>query len=469
MNYSKVAEEILELVGGKTNISFATYCITRLRLTLKDRGLIQDEKIRELKEVVTTKEVGSQYQIIIGPEVEHVYKAFCKLAELKETAKVDEVLDQELVKPKENRSLWQKIKDGGSLLITTLSGIFVPLIPAMLGASFVKVILIVLDKFFGINGEVSQTYALLDVLQNSFFYYMPVLVAWSAAKKAGANMVLTLMIVGFLINPSTAALLADGGVKIFGIPVTTVTYTSSVIPAIFTAYLVAKVENVLKKYIPSMLRTMFVPVLTLLIVATIMLTALGPIGYWLGLLMANVLKVLYNVSPILSGALIGGLWNGMIVVGMHMVVLQMVRNVNIAMNGVDYVCVACVAGITCNIAAGLAVAFRTKDKKLKKEAFELALTSLFAGNIIEPVMYGINIKYKKPFYFTMIGGAVGGIIISLAHAGVYAPVIFSIYSLPAYFGEGFWGLIAGVLIACAVTFVLTYKFGLDEKTIKGEA
>ncbi|WP_279138451.1 PTS transporter subunit EIIC [Faecalicoccus pleomorphus] len=467
MIHENFAKDILSLVGGKENIEHATYCVTRLRLTLKDRGIVKDEDIKKLDDVIAVKEVGGQYQIVIGPEVERVYKEFCKIAEIKESNQINENLDEidSNLKRIDNQDKKFSLKNTVSNLVALLSSIFVPLIPAMLGASLIKVMLIFTDKFFGINGSISTTYQLLDILQNSFFYFMPILVGWSAAKKFHSNVVIVLLIIGFLINPSTMEVLSSGTATFFGIKVANVSYVSSVIPAIFTAFVVGKIESILQVYVPSMMKTLVVPVTTTFLSAVIILLLLGPIGYWLGLAMAFILGKLYAFSPILSGALIGGLWNLMIVTGMHMVVLQLVRNVNIAANGVDFVCVACVAGITCNIAAGLAVGLRTKNKKLRKEAIELSLTSLFAGNIIEPVMYGINIKYKRPFYFTLIGGAIGGIIISVSHAGVYAPVIFSIYSLPAYFGPGFEWLIIGVLVACLVTFVLTYKFGLPEEAL----
>lgn len=469
MNHEVVANKILESVGGKNNITYATFCMTRLRLSLKDNGLINDDNVRGIDGVIGTKTVGTQYQIIIGPDVEYVYKCFCKTAKLEEAKRIEENLDVSILEKNSSsqKSFGRKMIDVISLGVTTLSNIFTPLIPAMLGAGLIKVIMILLDKGFGINADNSTTYAILNILQNSFFYYMPVMVGWSAAKKFNANTVLSLMLIGLLIHPNLAALFENGNVTFIGLPVTKVTYTTSIIPAIFAVYFEAKVQNLLKKIVPNMLKSIFVPLLTLLITAPIVLIVLGPLGYWGGLAMTKIVTAFYDFSPALSSALIGGTWNLMLVAGMHMVILGLVRNPNIATFGIDKITVAYAASLMCQVAAGLAVAIRTKDPALKKEAYSLSLTSFFAGMVIEPVMYGINIKYKKPFLFTIIGGAIGGAIICACGAGVTAPVAFSIYTLPAYFGQGFAGLAAGSLIGAFITFILTYKFGLDDSAING--
>lgn len=471
MNINKLATYIIEKVGTVSNIKSLAHCMTRLRVSVKDQSKVDEKALSKLDGVIDVVKVGDQFQIVLGGIVDDVFQETAKQANIEEDGKsfINEKLDDLPIEPKNQekpRSFWKRFGEGISHCVTTLSAIFTPLIPAMLGAGLLKVVLIIANKFFGI-GSTNSTYALLDILQNSFFYYMPILVGWSAAKRFKANTILSLMMIGLLIHPNLAMLFDKGAVTFLGIHVTKITYTSSIIPAILCVYLLSKVEAWLRKILPPMLRSILLPLLTLLIVAPVTLIVLGPLGYWGGLLMTNIVTSFYNFSPILSGALIGGTWNILLITGMHMVLLGLVRNPNIATYGVDHVLVAYAASLMCQVSAGLAVAIRTKDPILKEKAFSLSLTSFFAGNVIEPVMYGINIKYKKPFYFTIVGGAIGGAIIGASGAGIYAPTAFSIYTLPAYMGPGFGGLIIGSLVGAAITFVLTYRYGLDEDTING--
>ena len=462
MSYEKLANAILEKSGGASNIKGVTYCMTRLRLTLYDDEKIDVKGIERLDHVMRVVKIAGQYQIVLGAIVEDVYNNFTKLVGF-----TDENITSNTMKSDKAEKVQHsfKIKDIASMAATTLASIFTPLIPAMLGSGMLKVILIIMEQGFQMNATNSSTYAVLNVLQNSFFYFMPILLAWSASKRFKVNTVMALFVVCFLVHPNLAALFAEGEVTFLGLPVTPVTYTSQVIPALLAVYLLKWVDLGLQKIIPNVIKTMTVPLLTILIVAPVTLIVLGPLGYWGGLVITNVIKSFYNFSPILSGALIGATWNLLLICGMHMVVLTLVRNQNLATFGFDKITVAYCASLMCQVSAGLAVAIRTKNKALKKKAYALTLTSFFAGNVIEPVMYGINVKYKRPFYFTIVGGLIGGAIIGASGAQVTAATGFSIYTLPAFFGPGFLGLVAGSLIGAAITFVLTYKWGLDEKDI----
>lgn len=474
MSYEELAKVIIAKLGGIDNIQDLSHCMTRLRVMLNDDTLVDVEALENTTGVMRVIIVGGQYQIVIGTAVDDVFAAAKTMIdhgrderseELQESLVADTTESMQATQnaPKE-KSFLHTLNRIVSLGVTTLSGIFTPLIPAMLGAGLIKVVLIIANQFFHVS-ETNTTYALLDILQNAFFYYMPVMIAWSAAKRFQVNTVMSLLVVGLMISPDLTALFAKGSVDFLGIPVTPVGYTSSIIPPILAVYLLKWVDIVLNKIIPTMMKSVLVPLLTLLITVPITLTALGPLGYWGGLVMSNVIIAFYNFSPIVSGALIGATWNLLLIAGMHMVILTLVRNQNLAVLGIDKVTVAYCASLMCQIAAGLAVAMRTKNKALKEEAYSLTLTSFFAGNVIEPVMYGINIKYKRPFYFTIVGGLVGGAIIGASGAGITAPVAFSVYTLPAFFGPGFAGLMLGTLVGSVITFLLTYKFGLKEEDI----
>ncbi|WP_316569262.1 PTS transporter subunit EIIC [Neobacillus sp. YIM B06451] len=470
MDTVQLAKRIFELVGGNENISSVTHCMTRLRLVVKDKAKIQHDELSGMPEVIKVMDFGGQYQIVLGAIVDDVYKEFLKLCDRAGGfggRPESSVSGTEAKGPGERGK--QKVMDN---LIGTLSGIFTPLIPAMLGMSFLKVLCIILDVFFGVTDS-NTTYAILMTLSDSFFYFLPMLVAWSAARRFETNIGVALIIIGLLLHPNFLKLLENSDVSFLGIPVTNVYYASSVLPAILSVYLLSKVEFLLKRIIPKALNSIMVPFISLLVVAPVTILVLGPIGNWTGTFITSIFTSLYQFSPILAGALIGGTWQILIIGGMHIVILSLVTVPNIATLGRDTVIVTHAPSLMCQYAAGLAVALKAKDPKVKKTAMTLTLTGFFGGSIVEPVMYGINLKYKKPFYFVLVGGAVGGAIAGGSLAGVTAPVALSIYSLPAYFGVGFTGLMIGAAVGSLITFVLTYLFGINEKvevaSSKGES
>ena len=221
----------------------------------------------------------------------------------------------------------------------------------------------------------------------------------------------------------------------------------------------------LRKIIPGALRSIFVPFLSTLIVFPLLILAIGPIGVWGGNLFASLFTSMYDFSPILAGALIGGTWQILIIFGMHIAILGLVSVPNIAAYGRDTVIMTHAPSLICQVAAGLAVGLKAKNPEIKKNAITLSLTSFFAGSVVEPVMYGINLKYKRPFIAVCIGGAIGGAITGASLAGTTAAVAFSLYTIPAYLGAGFTGLLIGCGVGACVTFILTWIMGFDEKAI----
>lgn len=461
MDTDQLSKKILELVGGNENILSFTHCMTRLRFVFKDKAKVHHEEITNIPEVIKVMDFGGQYQIVLGAIVEDVYKEILKIKDV--PGKEDKSSDSNIIDTKVKNNSNKKKHSIMDDLIGTLSGIFTPLIPAMLGMSFLKVLCIILNVFLGVTDS-NTTYGILMTLSDSFFYFLPMLVAWSAARRFDANIGISLVIIGLLIHPNFIKLLTDNNDASFlNIPVTNVTYASSVLPAILSIYLLSKVEILLKTLIPKALNSIMVPFISLLVVAPVTILILGPIGNWGGTFITTIFTSLYEFSPILAGTLIGGTWQILIIGGMHIVILSLVTVPNIATLGRDTVIVTHAPSLMCQYAAGLAVAAKVKDAKIKKTALTLTLTGFFGGSIVEPVMYGINLKYKKPFYFVLVGGAIGGAIAGGSLAGVTAPVALSIYSLPAYFGVGFTGLMIGAVVGSLITFILTYLFGIEEK------
>lgn len=456
-DYRKLSEAIILNVGGKDNIKNVSHCMTRLRLGLKDESKVNKDELEKLDEVMRVVVIGGQYQIVLGGIVDDVFDETCKLVGdsvvINETQIVENLDDTETsnkkAKPVEK-------------LISLLSGIVSPIIPAMLAAGFITA----LAKLLVLAGisETNTTIQLLTVAGDVLYGFFPIFIGWSAAKYFGANISIVLMVVGLLVYPNFANVFSNfESVTFLGLPVTNVYYGSSVLPAILTAFLIAKLEKILRKILPNALRSIFVPFLSALITIPLLIVVIGPIGVWGGELFANLFRSTYELSPILAGAIIGGTWQILIIFGMHIAILGLVSAPNIAMYGRDTIIMTHAPSLICQITAGLAVALKAKDKKIKKNALTLSLTSFFSGNVVEPVMYGVNLKYKKPFIAVCIGGAIGGAITGAAGAGTVAAVAFSLYTFPVYLGVGFGGLLLGCLVGGLVTFVLTYVMGIDEK------
>ena len=455
-DYRKLAETIISNVGGKDNVKDVSHCMTRLRFGLKDNTKVNTTELEKIDDVMRVVVIGGQYQIVLGGIVDEVFEETCKL--LGDGVKINEQLIEENL---DTDTTPKKVKPVEKL-ISLLSGIVSPIIPAMLAAGFITA----LAKLAVLAGvpETNTTIQLLTVAGDVLYGFFPIFIGWSAAKYFGANISITLMVVGLLVYPNFSNVFSNfENVNSLGLPVTNVYYGSSVLPAIFTAFLIAKLEKLLRKVLPNALRSIFVPFLSALITIPLLIVVIGPIGVWGGELFANLFRSTYELSPILAGAIIGGIWQILIIFGMHIAILGLVSAPNIAMYGRDTIIMTHAPSLICQITAGLAVALKAKDKKIKKNALTLSLTSFFSGNVIEPVMYGVNLKYKKPFIAVCIGGAVGGAITGAAGAGTVAAVALSIYTFPVYLGAGFGGLMLGCLVGGLVTFVLTYIMGIDEK------
>ena len=456
LNKTALAQDIIRLLGGSENIKDVAHCMTRLRIVVKNESLVHLEELQKLNGVMKVILIGGQYQIVLGGIVDDVFDETVKLCG--KVAHVnEEVIDENLdAKTDSTHRSWL------GKLVETISGIVTPIIPAMLACGFIKTLAVLCTVVFKVP-EDNSTIQIFNVISDTLYAFFPIIIGWSAAKKFRTNMAVSLVIVGLLVNPAFTSLFANGAkVSFLGIPVTDVYYGSSVLPAILSIYLLSKLELGLRRVIPSALRSIFVPFLSALIIAPLLIVAIGPIGVWGGNLFASIFTKLYEFSPIIAGALIGGTWQILIIFGMHIAILGLVSVPNIAQYGRDTVIMTHAPSLICQVAAGLAVGLKAKNPEIKKNALTLSLTSFFAGSVVEPVMYGVNLKYKKPFIAVCIGGAVGGAITGASLAGTTAAVAFSLYTIPAYLGAGFTGLLIGCGVGALITFILTWLMGIDE-------
>lgn len=454
MEHLKLALEIIRYCGGKDNITQAWNCITRLRFHLKDREKADVKAIQALKGVLGAQFQGEQFQVIIGNEVLKVFEG------------IKEELGDPVVALEDKRQKHKKRENPINIVFGTISGIFNPILPAITGAGILKGILALLIFFKILNPE-ANNYFVLDMISNATFYFLPFLVAFSAGKKFGVNEHLAATLAGIIMYPAFVNLSGQGihGVKFlfFNIPV--LDYNSTVIPIILGVLLLSIVYKFVDRFVPGFLKLIVTPVVSLLITAPVVLALIAPLGNYIGRYVAAFFISLFGVAGPVAGLLMGGLMSVIVITGMHYAFFPSTFE---GLGGVGYDILLLPMSIVSNMAqcgAVLGAAFKIKDKKMKSIAFSSALSALFG--ITEPAIYGVNLKYRKPFYAALAGGAVGGTIYGIFHVKVYAFSIPGITALPTYLKEGelsnfIWACV-GVVAAFLVAFVITMILPLEEK------
>lgn len=443
-DYSKLARDIVENVGGKNNIQSVTHCITRLRFILKDESIVDDQKVSQLEGVIQVLHTGGQYQVVIGTHVDKVYKA---------------VFDQKLVDDSGESAQADTGKKFSPL--DTISGIFMPVAGGMIATGILKGLLIMLSTL-GWMSKTSDLYTILYAAADAFFYFMPLALAFSAAKKFECNQYLALAVVGTLLYPNlVSALGSEAGLHFFGLPVTNVTYSSSVIPAAVSVYVLSVLEHKLKKIIPDIVESIFVPLICLIIMVPLTLVVIGPATTWLGDIVAAGYTFIYNLCPPVAGMIMAFLWPLLVIIGAHAASIPIALN-NMAVYGQDTL-LPVTTGTNYAIAgAALAVALKTKKTDLKEMGFS-TFFSAFVGGVTEPALYGIVLKYKKPFYICMASTAIGGLVAGLAGSAFTSFLTTCIITLPAMATfPGGWGFVAASAIGFFGGLIGTYLFGYND-------
>lgn len=452
MDFEKLAETLVSLVGGAGNISNLTHCATRLRFTLKDESKAQEEQIKKTKGVLGVAKSGGQFQIIIGQRVPEAYKAIEK-----HLGGAVGGADEE--GPKEKKKISEVIFD-------FVASIFTPILPAIIGAGLIKSFLS-LAVLLGMDAE-GSTYLFINVLGDAPLYFLPLLLAVTCSKKLNTNTFLNVALAGALVHPNYTALLTDAFnihfSSVFGIPVTLATYSSTVIPVILMSISLKYIDGFLDKVIPKIVKFFFKPVLTLLIAGLLTFIVLGPIGFVVGVGISTALNTLSTHVGWLVPVIIGGVFPLMVTTGMHYGIVPFMLQ-SIAAVGYEQIC--CPGNLPSNIAQGaasLAVGFRTKKSELKQLALTSGVTALLGTT--EPALFGVTLRYKKVLSCVMIGGAVGGL-----YAGIKGVKCFSFCSpgllaLVAFIGpDGFTNIInacISMVIAFIVTFALVWLYGCKD-------
>lgn len=450
MDYGKLAADILQNVGGKENVGQVLHCATRLRFRLKDEDRAKTDVIEKLPGVLSVVRGGGQYQVVIGPDVADVYREVVAVGGFEAASEAAEDTGEE----KQQSKL--------SAVLEGIASIFQPIIPAITGAGLLKALLALLTAFKWID-TTAQTYVLLSAFADAAFYFLPILLASSAAKRFKCNQYVAMALGGILVYPTFVSMVAAAkeagtAISLLGLPVTLASYSSSVIPIILGVWFMSVIEHFVAKHSPQAVKFFSVPLASLFIAGVVTLVVLGPLGTWIGDGIALFFSWLNSMAGWIVPTLVG-IFNPLLVMtGTHYGLIPIGVN-NLATAGFDTVVgPGMLVSNVAQGAAGLAVALRSKSERTRELAASAGITGLLG--ITEPILYGVNLRFTYPLVGAMIGGGVGGLFLGITGVGRYASGSPGLLVLPGYIGgDGMTNFVlacVGTVIAIAVSFVATF-------------
>ncbi|MHC5372379.1 beta-glucoside-specific PTS transporter subunit IIABC [Enterococcus sp. LJL120] len=449
MNYKETAQTILQQVGGKENVSGLTHCFTRLRFNLKDKSIPDKEQISNIEGVISVVESSGQYQVVLGNKVEKVYQEL-----------------EPLLGDLDQMPATEEKVGFGTRILNAVAAIFTPTVPAIAASGMLKGILsvavIIANNFYQTDITTFSTYTILNATSDALFYFMPVILGYSASKVFKCNEYIAMIVGATLCYPAIVALMTgDAAVTLFGLPVTQASYTSSVIPIIIAVFILSYVQRFLDRVIPEVLKIIMVPTFSLLVMIPATLLIFGPIGIYIGEFINFIYYYIMGLSPILLGAFIGGIWCVLVIFGAHRAIIPIGIN-DVAQTGRQNLLAFAGAANFSQAGAALGVFLKTKNKGLKTVAASATVTALFG--ITEPAIYGANLRLKKPMIYAVISGALGGAL--MGWGGSYGTAFANqgILTIPVYADAGtkaFVCYLLGSAIAffgaCALTVILGFK------------
>lgn len=452
MELHTLAQKIVEYVGNEENISVLTHCATRLRFNLKDNSKANIEKLKKLDGVLTAQMKSGQLQVVIGAKVQAVFD---------EVQSIVHIVDDG-VEIKEEK------KGKVSAVIEVISGIFAPTLPVLIGCGMFKAIVSLLTNLH-IMQATDSFIIVLSMIGDLIFYFFPFFLAVSAAKKFKVSEYMAVALAGAYMYPTImegAANVATTGatsLSFLGLPILFVNYKSTVIPIILSVWVLSLIYKRIDKLVPDSLKILLTSMIVLMIMVPLELIVLGPIGSYLGTYIAQFMDWFYNVGGFVAAALLGGTRSLLTMMGMHYA-LAPLQIQQIAETGTSTLLVS---ALTANFAQGgaaLGTAFAIKNKSERSVAFSAALSAVLG--ITEPAMYGVNLKYKKPFVFALISSAVAAAFLSFFHAGAMAYAPPGLFTLITYTADSFVFIILGVILSFGLACGLSFFFGVDKKEKK---
>ena len=455
MDYKKIAQEILNGVGGSDNVKNVTHCFTRLRFVLKDSHKAEKTKFEHMEGVLSIVESGGQFQVVIGTKVTKIFDELVQLLpdSLKEAAS-------------QNGNEGQK-ESWGSRIIKAVTDMFTPMVPAIAASGLLKGLLTIARIIAGNKGidiTTNDTYILIMAATDAIFYFMPLILAYTCAKVFKANKFIAMALGGTMCYPTVVTLMtSESAVTMFGLEITKANYASTVIPIIIGVCILAYIEKFLDKVIPEVLKIIFVPGISLLVMVPATFMLFGPIGIYIGNFISAIYSWMMDVSPALCGAFVGGMWCVFVIFGAHRALLPIGIN-DVANLGRQNLLAFAGAANFSQGGAALGVMLRTKNKDLKTVAASSSISAALCG-ITEPAIYGCNLRLKKPMICAVICGAIGGAIMGVG--GVYGDAFANngvlTFATYASFGmKAFIFFLIGNAIAFFGAAVLTYIVGFED-------
>lgn len=452
--YQSIADDVLRGVGGVENVESVTHCATRLRFQLKDRSKADKAAVEATRGVITVVEAGGQFQVVIGNTVANVYEALS-----------------------EHGLSTDGAVSGGFLAkaINLITSIFTPFLWVLAGTGLLKALLAVVVK---ISPEWASTpsYAILFSAADAVFQFLPILLAITSAKRFKANLYVSVAIAGALIYSSTIAVIpgadgasltlngfasAGGELDFFGIPVVMISYLSAVIPTILAVYAQSHLERVLNRFFPEALRNFLTPLFTVAIIVPLTFLVIGPISDLVGTGLSDGVNWVWNLSPVVGGAIMGAAWQIFVIFGVHWGFVPVMLQ-DITAQGYSLLSGPLFAAVLAQSGAAAAVFLKTRNRDLKAVAGPATISAFLAG-ITEPAIYGVTLRLKKPFIYACIGGAVGGAIAAAGGSAAEGFTLPGAITLTATLNVGnFTMQLIGTGLAILIAFVLTMTLGFTD-------
>lgn len=430
-----IAKEIVEKVGGKENIVTITHCATRLRFKLADDSKASKDEVGKIKGVAAAIVNGGQFQVVIGNEVNDVFLAVQEQTGI--TGKAVDVVEKDDLKVKNK---------GMDVLIDLVTNIFTPILPALIGAGMIRALLMLATQF-NILSATSGTYIVINEIYNAVFSFLPVYMAFCAAKRFRCNEMIAVAVALTMVSSTIAAgIKGEEGLAFLGIRLSMPTqgYGSAIIPIIVTIWFMSVVEHFCHKHIHPAARNVLTPLIDLVITVPVMFIVFGPIFSTLQSAIGNGYNWLYNLNPIVCGVILGAAWQILVVFGLHWGIVPL-GQVNLSMFGRNTINAVTGPSNWAQAGAAMGVFLKSKNAEIKETALSASITGIFS--ITEPAIYGVNLKYKTPFYAAVAFAAVAGGIAGAGNAAALAGGPVGLLSFPLFIGEGFVHFVIAMVLA----------------------
>lgn len=462
-NYKEMAKQILEQIGKKENILNCMHCITRLRLTVRDKSLVNEEIVRNIPGVIGTQWSGEQFQVVIGQDVNTLYEVICEEINIPQEKMIDELLDKEMVR---KRFSFKNVVDA---MLSAINGCIVPILPVFMLGGYLKLIVAVVGpSMLGLLPETNDFIRIITMAGDACYAFLPVFVAYSSAKQFKTNVPIALMLSCLMMSPELMKIVtAEEAFTVYGIPMKLVDYTYSFLPVLLNVWVLSKVEAFFKKRLPGIFKEIFSTICTMLVMLPIALCILGPIGEIGGEMINGLISWLYGVAGPFATALVAALMPFLVVTGMHHALLA-VAYAQFAMNGVDSMILAATWLMDYQV---LPICFaqliKSKKSEDKVRAVECIVAEGIAG-IGEPTLFGILLKSKKNMLYTFLGGLAGGLYLGITNTKFYVMAPVGFWGVLGYAGGSTANFI-NACVACVIAFVIPFAlaliFGMEDKKV----